>query len=175
MNSESRKAINEIAEIIIDTLEVAVPITNLENMVKTLGGKIVKRDELKDGAEGKIYRDGEGFVIEIPKTYNTYRERFTIAHELGHLFLHMGYAINEEQWDRNKNNVYLRKEVGEMEYQAHEFAAALLMPRETFFEQMNENYNGDGTYLMNNVAAYFEVSLESAINRGRWLGILSWG
>ena len=62
-----------------------------------------------------------------------------------------------------------------MEYQAHEFAAAFLMPREIFFKVMNENYNGDGTYSMNKVADYFQVSLESAINRGRWLGILSWG
>ncbi len=26
------------------------------------------------------------------------RKSFTIAHELGHLFLHMGYIIDEERW-----------------------------------------------------------------------------
>lgn len=174
MNSELRKVINEIAEIIIETLQIKIPINSLEDTVRSLGGKI-KRNKLKDGSDGKIYREGEGFVIEIPETYLEYREKFTIAHELGHLFLHMGYAIDKEIWDKNKDRVYLRKEVGEMEYQAHEFAAALLMPRELFFEKMNENYNGDGTYSMNNVADYFQVSLEAAINRGRWLGILAWG
>lgn len=174
MNSELRKTINKIAEIIIETLGVKIPIDNLDSVVNQLGGTIIRKDEL-DGAEGKVYRNGDGFVIEIPTIDNRYREKFTIAHELGHLFLHMGYAIDESLWEKNKDKVYLRKEVGEMEYQAHEFAAAFLMPRESFFEIMNENYNGDGTYSMNKVAEHFQVSLESAINRGRWLGILAWG
>ena len=174
MNSKLRKTINEIAEIIIETLDINIPIDSLDKIVTNLGGKIIRKYEL-DGADGKVYRDGERFVIEIPMIDNKCREKFTIAHELGHLFLHMGYAIDEKLWEKNKDKVYLRKEVGEMEYQAHEFAAAFLMPREIFFEVMNENYNGDGTYSMNKVADYFQVSLESAINRGRWLGILSWG
>ena len=30
------------------------------------------------------------------------RERFTIAHELGHLFLHMGYRTNNELWEKQE-------------------------------------------------------------------------
>lgn len=85
----------------------------------------------------------------------------------------MGYLIDKELWDSNSNEVFFRKEKGEMEYQANEFAAAFLMPREDFSEVMKENYK-EGYYNMKAVAEAFQVSISAAINRGRWLGYLSW-
>lgn len=175
MNSGTRRQINNIAETIRDVLKVKTPVNNIEEIITRINGTIKRIDILPDDAEGKIYRDGESFVIEIPRMDNPLREKFTIAHELGHLFLHMGYLTDKDIWNENENKVYLRKEIGEMEYQAHEFAAAFLMPRSEFYNIMNENYNGDGTYSMDNVADYFGVSVEAAVNRGRWLEILAWG
>lgn len=175
MESNTRKKINDVADTIREALEITTPIENIDVLVEKLHGRVERKNVLSESADGKIYREGEGFVIEIPQSDNKYREKFTIAHEIGHLFLHMGYLIDDEIWDQNKDKVYFRKELGEMEYQAHEFAAALLMPREKFFEVMNENYDGNGVYNMEKVAQYFKVSIEAATNRGRWLGILAWG
>ena len=41
----------------------------------------------------------------------------------------MGYKINSELWNKQKNAIYYRSGDSLMEYQANEFAAALLMPK----------------------------------------------
>ena len=61
-----------------------------------------------------------------------------------------------------------------MEFQAHEFAAALLMPVQQFYEKMQECYLGLGRYNMYEIASYFSVSEEAAYNRAKWLGIIPW-
>lgn len=169
-----RIKINDIADIILKTLKIPVPIIDIETLVNELRGQVIRKDNLQINADGKIRRNQNGFIIEIPYTENKCRERFTIAHELGHLFLHMGYLIDEELWNANEDAVYFRKDYGEMEYQAHEFAAAILMPRNKFFSVMKESYIGNGIYNIEYVAKYFNVSVEAAVNRGRWLGILDW-
>ncbi len=175
MDLDTRRRINDAADAIREVFKIETPIENIEEIVRDLHGRVERKPSLSEAVEGKIYRLNSGFVIEVPENKNEYREKFTIAHELGHLFLHMGYLIDNEIWNQNKDNVYFRKEIGEMEYQAHEFAAALLMPRKIFFEVMNNNYEGNGIYNIDNVAKYFKVSVEAATNRGRWLGILAWG
>lgn len=174
MNSSVRKAINEISESIQEALNIEIPITNIEQIVQSINGEVITVDYLPENAEGRIYRKEDKFVIEIPSMDNNNRINFTIAHELGHLFLHMGYLIDNEIWEKNLNNEFFRKEIGEMEYQAHEFAAAFLMPREIFYNVMNENYHGNGYYDIEAVARYFNVSVSAAENRAKWLGLLKW-
>ncbi|MCW5197965.1 ImmA/IrrE family metallo-endopeptidase [Clostridium perfringens] len=49
------------------------------------------------------------------------------------------------------------------------------MPKREFKEQMAKAFNDeDYTYDMGIVAEYFNVSVEAAINRGRWLNMLNW-
>lgn len=174
MNSSVRKAINKISESIQEALKIEIPITNIEQIVESINGEVIIVDYLPENAEGRLYRNGNKFVIEIPSINNNNRRNFTIAHELGHLFLHMGYLIDDEIWRKNSNNEFFRKEIGEMEYQAHEFAAAFLMPREIFYNVMNENYQGNGYYDIETVARYFNVSVNAAENRAKWLGLLKW-
>lgn len=173
MNKQLRLKINEISDVIRDEFNIACPITNFDEIINDLGGTIEYCDELVDGAEAMIKKNGNGFIITVSNDSNKARQRFSIAHELGHLFLHMGYMIDEDMWNKNKDE-YFRKLAGEMEYQAHEFAAAFLMPKDLFIKKMNEFYDGNKYYDMKKVADYFNVSLEAAINRGRWLDKLSW-
>lgn len=175
MNGVLREGINKIAETILDSFEIEAPVINLESIVEKLGGTI-QEDLVLCGYDARIEKVNTGLInfrITLPKFEDENRRRFSIAHELGHLFLHMGYLIDEELWESNSNEVFFRKEKGEMEYQANEFAAAFLMPREDFSEVMKENYK-EGYYNMKAVAEAFQVSISAAINRGRWLGYLSW-
>lgn len=177
MNTDVRRKINDIAESIRDILGLSTPIeiNDMEKVIKKINGRVIQNADIWDFVDGKIYREADGFVIEIPWFQSEYRNKFTITHELGHLFLHMGYLIDDELWEMNREKIYLRKEIGEMEYQANEFAGSFLMPRKEFFEVMKENYIGNGQYNMERVAEHFKVSKEAAVNRGRWLELLSWG
>lgn len=174
MKQSLREKINELAEEIRKLLKIKGPISDMDYVVKSLGGEIEVVEALDGFADAKIARVNDSFKITICDWQSQARRRFSIAHELGHLFLHMGFGIDRNMWEENKNNEYFRKCGGEIEYQAHEFAAAFLMPQDLFREVMHKNYNKDGTYDMNKVAEYFDVSVEAAINRGRWLNILSW-
>lgn len=175
MNQLLRDGINNLADEVRKTFEIESPISNIEEVVMMLGGTVVEDDEIENFADAKIEKIGESFRITVSKSQSEKRKRFSIAHELGHLFLHMGYCIDEDLWNSNEDNKFFRNLSGEKEYQAHEFAAAFLMPKDEFKNEMAKNFDvKEYCYYMDEVAEYFNVSLEAAINRGRWLKIISW-
>ena len=85
--------------------------------------------DLGSEVSGMLYRDGGRRVIVVNQKHSPLRQRFTIAHELGHLMLHRGEAVHVDEGFR----INLRdprsataEEVEEIE--ANAFAANLLMP-----------------------------------------------
>ncbi|MDK0667670.1 ImmA/IrrE family metallo-endopeptidase [Clostridium perfringens] len=175
MNQLLRNGINNLADEVRNIFNISSPVQDIDAVVRMLGGEVVEELELENYADAKIEKVGDSFRITVLEGQPVTRRRFSIAHELGHLFLHMGYCIDEELWESNEDNRYFRSLSGEKEYQAHEFAAALLMPKSEFKNEMARHFNSEEFfYDMEAVAEYFNVSEEAAINRGRWLGMLSW-
>ncbi|MGP1434026.1 MAG: ImmA/IrrE family metallo-endopeptidase [Catonella sp.] len=173
MNNELRCKINELASAILHCYEIKSPITNIVEEVEKLGGKIKVDSSLGIFSDGRIEKENNSFSISIPINQTSERKNFTIAHELGHLFLHMGYKINDDLWEKSDNKVFNRKGNSEIEIQANEFAAAFLMPKEKYKEIMDENTVGNTVYIAK-VAKYFNVSIDAASYRGKWLGYLQW-
>ena len=174
MTSKMRELINELAEAVIDTFEISIPISNIEEAVKKLGGRIELDTSLSIFSDGYIKKDGEnGFVIRISPHQTNERKLFTIAHELGHLFLHMGFKTDSDEWKKQNENVFFRNRTSEEEYQANEFAAAFLMPEKKYRKQL-EKYTEGFTVYTSKIADYFGVSVAAASNRGKWLGLLEW-
>lgn len=124
-------------------------------------------DILKDGLIKKL---DSGYLIQIRnKQFDLtdpegYRDRFTIAHELGHLFL--GHIQNHEELYREGANT--------LEYEANDFAANLLMPKSEFIESIYANLDEDGYCDLNAVSEYFRVSISAVKTRGKFLGVFSW-
>ncbi|MBE6048601.1 MAG: ImmA/IrrE family metallo-endopeptidase [Clostridium sp.] len=102
------------------------------------------------------------------------RKRFSIAHELGHLFIHLGF-LESEKWSENckKSIVYHREEMstGMEETEANTFAAAFLMPAEQFRRVADNNFDENDGYNIEEIANKFNVSRVSAYYRGVNLGI----
>lgn len=177
MNSRKRKAINNLAYNIREVLKLQTPI-DLSTLVNELEGKIEYSSDI-DGKEARIQKLDIGekkFLVTLPETTTHVRDRFTIAHELGHLFLHMGYLIDDEKWASTgiyKDSAYYRFGHTEEEYEANEFAGALLMPEKEFTETANK-FKQNNTYDLDKIAEHFNVSTDAAKVRGRWLGIFSW-
>ncbi len=174
MNNMLRKRINELAYDILAVYDIATPIDNIESVVKKIGGQIQETDELDFLTDGKVKKDRDSFIITVPESQsNSLRRNFTIAHELGHLFLHMGYQIDEELWENSDNMTLNRFGNSERELEANEFAAAFLMP-EKEYKRIAEKYSEGNTVFIRRVAEYFNVSVEAASYRGKWLGYLQW-
>lgn len=173
MNSTIRKKINELAYDIVKLYDIKVPVENMRRVVNTIGGKVYEDESLGSYSDGNVKKNGASFIINIPPNQPSTRENFTIAHELGHLFLHMGYLIDPERWNEIDRVEYNRRGNSTTENQANEFAAAFLMPQEEYIRIMNQNTEGN---LVNvgNIANYFHVSVDAASYRGKWLGYLQW-
>ncbi|MBN9487881.1 MAG: ImmA/IrrE family metallo-endopeptidase [Alphaproteobacteria bacterium] len=76
---------------------------------------ILRRDNKLGGASG--------FVIFVNEAHHINRQRFTVAHEIGHFMLHRDRAENGIQDDE-----FYRALSGPLETGANQFAADLLMP-----------------------------------------------
>jgi Zn-dependent peptidase ImmA (M78 family) len=88
--------------------------------------------------------------------YDENEKRFSVAHEIGHFFLHMRPDMVAPQFGK-----------GDVENEASSFAGALLMPR----DDVAEAYKALRSVAM--VASYFRVPVESAQTRLESLNIVS--
>jgi Zn-dependent peptidase ImmA (M78 family) len=175
MSHQKGKAITTLANSIIDVLELSFPI-NIEKLPESLGGRLVYKEFDDENLEAMIRKVGESFEIQISPNKPSARQKFSIAHEIGHLFLHMGYLIKPDLWEKvgdYRDSVYYRLGHNSEEYEANEFAAALLMPEEEFKKVSQQNLKG-GYYNITKIARYFDVSEQAVKTRGRWLGVFSW-
>jgi hypothetical protein len=129
-------------------------------LVKQFGGDISFQELgewLKE--DGSIFVHGEAdFDILLPSYTSPLRDRFTIAHELGHYFLH------SRQGER-PIVAYREGSSSRIEWEANWFAAALLMPRDAFIDECGTNPD------IAAVALRFGVSQDAARVRKVALGV----
>jgi len=130
------RIIEEKADKILSTYNIdSTPVNVIEIAKKA--NVLVKYAPSKEFS-GLIYRkDGVAFMA-ISSSESHVRQRFTIAHELGHFFLHPQKDTFVDFRDNEKNIARGLKEV-----QANQFAAALLMPRK-ILEKDVKNFSETG-------------------------------
>ncbi|MFE6460559.1 ImmA/IrrE family metallo-endopeptidase [Streptomyces cinereoruber] len=92
-------------------------------------GVLVVPQDMSDDVSGMLLRRGDEQVIGVNQKHHENRQRFTVAHELGHLRLHRGRPLILDTDTR----VNFRDTVSSMatdreEMEANRFAAALLAP-----------------------------------------------
>ena len=173
----NRRAINLFVEDLRNKARLGKVLStkDLMNLVTQLGGE-VKVEYMSLDIDGKIERKGENFIITLNENIsNDKRKKFTLAHELGHLFIHMGF-LNPEQWNNETefvDSTFYRQGYSREEYEANEFAAALLMPAHEFIKKAKD-FSFNNKCDIAKLADYFGVSIEAALTRGRWLGIFEW-
>lgn len=169
MISKTTMIINSLTEDLIRIYNIHMPINDISNVASALGGYIEEiSDDLCDG----IKKQNDGFVIYVPSFYSAERKRFAIAQELGHLFLHMGYMISPELWNKQNNMTYYKSKHPLEEYQANEFAEALLMPKDVY-KKVLDQYTVGNKVQTAKIAEYFGVSVSTAYGRGKSLGLLA--
>lgn len=105
-------------------------------------------------------RSAEGAVIGVNWAHHTNRQRFTVAHEIGHYVLHDAAAFVDKHYRVNfRNNTGSGTQNQEIE--ANRFAAALLMPREWVvraFEDSDCDFSEDDDEELCELAKSFGVS-----------------
>jgi Zn-dependent peptidase ImmA (M78 family) len=148
-----KSAITDLAEKV--ALEFGYdPAAPLEDIVTAFGGTIEYKNmrEVEKTNDGSIQIEEDGsFRIFLPDYVSVERNRFTIAHELGH------YVLHREAGKKQKAARLVNKENKREEWEANWFAAGFLMPKAMFLEKFEE-FEGRPVAL----ARYFRVSVQSA-------------
>ncbi|WP_417452897.1 ImmA/IrrE family metallo-endopeptidase [Kiloniella sp.] len=119
-------------EIVTRHVKADTPV-NLDALASDLGVSI-KRTNLDDDIAGMIERNADGtYTVSVNEDQHPNRQRFTIAHELGHFVLHkklIGDGVDDTKMYRSTDaGKYHNKNFAKIqETEANQFAATLLMP-----------------------------------------------
>lgn len=165
--------------------EKCLPV-NVDLLCDILGINIQEKEFDDNGDDydivGKIIFEGDrtSIILDRSQNKNSDRKRFTIAHELGHYFLHR--EMTKEITDTVKTMNRTKSYWDNFEYQANDFAANLLMPRSYIFKEsmalitQHKQHKRDEKmpqiYFINALAYKFGVSTQAMTYRLKNLGII---
>ena len=146
--------INELENVVTkfredNSLGYNVPLTNLIDIMENIGICVIQIDNKNDifkkfdGASEYIF--GVPFVCVLDN-HNYYRERFTLAHELGHLLLEINEDLDEEEI-------------------CNEFAGLLLLPRKSMINEFGNYRFGISDRELKIVQQEYRVSIKAIIYR----------
>ncbi len=164
----SKAVIDKWAEEVALTLQFR-PGEILEPLVTRLGGNIESLNPFNgDDTPSIVVENQHKFTIYLPMTTSPRRNRFTVAHELGHLLLHYpmvakvtpGATMRATRWVDDSDSVQQRAE-----WEANWFAAGFLMPASAF-RARHAALSAD----LDALADEFEVSKQAAELRVKTLG-----
>ena len=175
MRPEEEKALDLLQEYRI--YEPPVPVEDIAN---SLGAMIIRNHF--DGSEsGFTYRNGPRVIIGINSRTSRKRQRFSIAHEIGHLVLHNNRLIVDHavriDWRDGVSSLGTNRQ----EIEANSFGATLLMPPDMVISHVKEyasriSQPGVGfprDELIAGLARDFDVSSEAMGFRLINLGVLA--
>jgi len=125
-----------------------------------------------DDISGALIRHKARAIIAVNTSQHSNRQRFTIAHELGHFFLHEGL---DEHVDQNFRIAWRSLEsssaVNWLEIEANRFAAELLMPGAFLRKDLDQLRQMDN-HAVALLASRYRVSAEAMKFRLINLGVL---
>lgn len=127
-------------------------------IVESLGGRVAVNNlwQASDATSGSIRIEADGsFEIALASHTGADRDRFTIAHELGHYVLH--YLWPNQHGNATGPVEAKRYGTGRVEWEANWFAAGFLMPASDF-RRLWAEHGGSVSAL----AEIFKVSTEAA-------------
>lgn len=129
---------------------------DIERVIKEIFNINVIKDEMDRNISGYIEENANktSWNIYINQYDNLRRQNFTMAHELAHFVLeHSSSLIN----GRKDESILLRSDNDdEVEKEANDFAAELLMPENEFRECIEKGIN-----TFEQLALYFDVSISA--------------
>lgn len=161
------------ATAVLRNLGVEEPPIPIELLAHRLSAQIIYAPYEGD-MSGILFRDADRTIIGVNAQHAKARQRFTIAHEIGHLILH----TSKEFYIDRGFAVRLRDETSAQatdveEIEANTFAAELLMPARMLKRDIGERVlDFEGDDFISELAARYRVSLQAMTFRLTNLGYL---
>jgi Zn-dependent peptidase ImmA (M78 family) len=170
--------IRRIVEELLDKHQIKEPPVDVEKICETHGLSVVRKNV--ESISGFIIRNDGKAVIGVNSSNPIVRQRFTIAHELGHFLIHPP-GTDDVHIDSGFE-VRFRDELSSQgtdksEQEANFFAAELLMPQKFLEADLGSIGKIDlidgGELFTESLARKYGVSSQSLLIRLTNLGVLS--
>lgn len=150
--------------------QLPIDIEGLANYV----GAIVSYEPFNEELSGVLVKESDRIVIGVNSSHSKNRQRFTIAHEIGHLVLkHQGELFVDHVV--MKRDGKSSKAIDRQEIEANRFAAELLMPEALVLERAHALESGKAGLspdeLISQLAKDFQVSSQAMEYRLTNLGV----
>lgn len=169
----SRTSAREAAEELLLEARVVKPPIPVERLARVRGAQ-VRYEPLDSDLSGMLFREEDRAIIGVNAFHPKSRQRFTIAHELGHLALHepsptgvhVDHRFLVRRRDERSSSATDREEI-----EANGFAAALLMPASMLEEDLaGFEVDYEDEELTRRLADRYKVSLQAMTIRLTTLG-----
>jgi Zn-dependent peptidase ImmA (M78 family) len=162
------------SQAVLDQCDIIKPPVPVEALARHLGAKI-SFEPFAGNVSGMLYRDGKRAIIGVNTLHPEVRQRFTVAHEIGHLRLHGKTQVFIDRLVRvDFRDDRSSTATDQQEIQANAFAAALLMPAQFVMSEIAKRGVGvdDSVHaLVGDLANAFNVSEQAMEYRLVNLGI----
>ena len=162
MKTGRRRAILRRAREALERNQVKTPPVPVERIAREMSAQL-RFSPLDMELSGMVFvKDGTA-IIGINALHHPNRQRFTIAHECGHLALHRDQVTREVHVDKAfpmlMRDAVSAASVDPMEIEANLFAAELLMPEFLLAEELGDaTFDIDDDTTVSALARRFRVS-----------------
>jgi Zn-dependent peptidase ImmA (M78 family) len=122
---------------------------NIEGLIALYAIEI-RKESLPQEISGKLWKQGEQWIISVNSIHTAARQRYTLAHEFGH------YCLHRNEHSTFEDVAFFRKDANTstIEYEANLFASDLLMPEKFVRAAISEDI-----LTLKDLAERFGVSL----------------
>ena len=137
--------------------------TRVVEIANHLGLQVVSAGFKDNKISGMLMLNNDEQNIYVNATEPVVRQRFTIAHEIGHYVLHNDIIAHQQ------GNIFYRDQLHShhpMEREANRFAAALLIPQDSAISDWKHIHN------IVVFASFYMVSVDTAKYRLQELGLI---
>lgn len=154
------KHIEEKAEEVLKREKLYKAGFDIFKLTKELNIEIVPKKLSNDISGFLAINNGKAIISFNENEKSEQRRRFTVAHELGHFFLHsknQPLFIDKTPKIMFRNNASSTGEILK-EREANAFAAAILMPQNLIVEEIENLIENDALEIITKLAEKFKVS-----------------
>lgn len=165
--------IRRLAEQLLGRAEVSTPPVPVERIALLCGAR-VRYVPFEGELSGLLFQEKKQVIIGVNALHAKTRQRFTIAHELGHLELHHHDALHVDRDFRvRRRDAHSSDATDGEEIAANTFAAELLMPARMLAQDLaGHEVDYEDDTIIRELADRYKVSLQAMVFRLMKLGYI---
>jgi Zn-dependent peptidase ImmA (M78 family) len=175
MQPSRLRTIKSKAKELLHSAKISAAPVDVESVARHLGA-VISKTPAEDEISGFLLRNADGSaLIGVNALHHPNRQRFTVAHEIGHLELHKHDQVHVDRSVIRLRSTASSKGEDAEEIEANRFAAELLMPEgfliKDFLDLGLTDLNDEKQMLQ--LARRYQVSVQAMTNRLASIGFIS--